>query len=239
MLRMVADLEEKVQYTIVRSSRKTLSIRVEHSGSIIVHAPRWCSRQTIEQAVLRKRQWIERTLERFSDYEPRIDHAYESGEPFYYQGDRLILAVDQAQKTGVTVKGGLLVGKSSSCEGRKRQIRAWYRMQTQQRVEAELERILAQEPAITPWIDKSKRIVVKVRYMRRRWGSCSKDGSLSFSSALMCLPYWAFVYVVYHELCHLKVFDHSIAFYQLLSTILPDHRERQRRISSQAGKWTL
>lgn len=236
---MVADLEEKVQYTIVRSSRKTLSIRVEHSGEVIVHAPGWCSHQTIEQAVLRKREWIERTIQRFSEYEPRIDHTYEIGEPFYYEGARLLLAVDETQQAPVTVKGGTLVVRSSSSEGRKRQIRAWYRDQTRQRVERELKRILTRQPSSISWVDASQDFKVTVRYMRRRWGSCSSDGSLRFSSSLMCLPYWAFIYVVYHELCHLKLFDHSPAFYQLLSTILPDHRERQGRLTSQAGSWTL
>ena len=34
-------------------------------------------------------------------------------------------------------------------------------------------------------------------------------------------------YVVVHELCHLRHFDHSAAFYALLESVLPDYRARR------------
>lgn len=63
---------------------------------------------------------------------------------------------------------------------------------------------------------------------RTRYGSCSAKNSLSFSCFLMLCPEEAIDLVVVHELCHIRHHDHSPAFYALLASVLPDHRERRK-----------
>lgn len=48
-----------------------------------------------------------------------------------------------------------------------------------------------------------------------RWGSCSHDGKISFSWRLIFAPMNAFDYVVAHEVAHLRVMDHSPAFWDI------------------------
>ena len=68
----------------------------------------------------------------------------------------------------------------------------------------------------------------RVTEARSRYGSCSAKNSLSFSCFLMLCPEEAIDLVVVHELCHIRHHDHSPAFYALLASVLPDHRERRK-----------
>lgn len=61
---------------------------------------------------------------------------------------------------------------------------------------------------------------------KTRLGSCSRKGSINYSYRLMLYPPATWDYVVVHELCHLKHFDHSRAFWQTVAAILPDYKER-------------
>lgn len=68
---------------------------------------------------------------------------------------------------------------------------------------------------------------VRITSAKTRFGSCSKDGRICYSWRLMLHPAAAREYVVVHELCHMRHFDHSPAFYALLAEFLPDYRARR------------
>jgi predicted metal-dependent hydrolase len=65
-----------------------------------------------------------------------------------------------------------------------------------------------------------------------KWGYCTRRGRLSFSWQLIALPDLLKEYVVWHELTHLRVFNHSIAFRDALSKVCPDFRNRERELDS-------
>ncbi|MBI5244743.1 MAG: M48 family metallopeptidase [Elusimicrobia bacterium] len=44
---------------------------------------------------------------------------------------------------------------------------------------------------------------------------------------LSMMPMPVFEYVVAHELCHLKTHDHSLKFWRILKSVLPDYVKRQ------------
>ena len=68
---------------------------------------------------------------------------------------------------------------------------------------------------------------VTITSARTRFGSCSAKNALSFSWRLMAWPEEAIDYVVVHELAHIRHHDHSQAFYELVASVLPDHRQRR------------
>lgn len=69
---------------------------------------------------------------------------------------------------------------------------------------------------------------IKITAARKRYGSCSGKNSLCFSCFLMRCPEEAIDLVVVHELCHIRVKNHSAAFYALLAQYLPDYKERKK-----------
>jgi predicted metal-dependent hydrolase len=63
---------------------------------------------------------------------------------------------------------------------------------------------------------------VTVRDTKSRWGSCSQNGSLSFSWRLILAPDFVRDYVVAHEVAHLKEMNHSPRFWAQVKLLSPD-----------------
>ena len=64
---------------------------------------------------------------------------------------------------------------------------------------------------------------VTIRQQRSRWGSCSAKRNLNFNWKLILAPPECLEYVVIHELAHLKVFNHSEAFWDEVRKRMPDY----------------
>ena len=64
---------------------------------------------------------------------------------------------------------------------------------------------------------------ITIRTQKRRWGSCSVNGNLSFNCLLMLAPTEVIDSVVVHELCHNKVKNHSKKFYNEVLKVFPDY----------------
>ena len=54
---------------------------------------------------------------------------------------------------------------------------------------------------------------IRIGGQRTLWGSCSPGGTLSFNWRLVLAPLEVLDYVVVHEVCHLRVPNHSRAFW--------------------------
>ncbi|MDR2848123.1 MAG: M48 family metallopeptidase, partial [Bacteroidales bacterium] len=61
-----------------------------------------------------------------------------------------------------------------------------------------------------------------IQNMANRWGSCTPKGKIILNTELIKAPKPCIKYVITHELCHLLHRNHNSAFYQLLTTEMPD-----------------
>lgn len=71
---------------------------------------------------------------------------------------------------------------------------------------------------------------ISIRNQRTRWGSCSRKGNLNFNYKLLILPPKIADYIIVHELCHLKEFNHSRDFWRLVAETIPDYREIRKKL---------
>lgn len=75
---------------------------------------------------------------------------------------------------------------------------------------------------------------LRISSARTRWGSCSAKGTISLTWRLVMAPPEILDYVIVHELAHLKVKNHSSAFWKVVETYLPGY-QNQRKWLKQNG----
>jgi predicted metal-dependent hydrolase len=78
-----------------------------------------------------------------------------------------------------------------------------------------------------------------IRGQRSRWASCSPTGTMSFNWRLLLAPEPVVDYVVWHEVCHLEVMDHSPRFWKLVARHCPDYRQHVRWLRQHGASLVL
>lgn len=77
---------------------------------------------------------------------------------------------------------------------------------------------------------------VSVKNQSSRFGSCSHSGSLNFNWQIILFPVDKFEHVIWHELTHLTVKNHSRAFWEQLAEYDKDWRENNRWLKKEGTK---
>ncbi len=64
---------------------------------------------------------------------------------------------------------------------------------------------------------------VTIKNQKTRWGSCSKKRNLNFNYKILFLSPKMRDYIIIHELCHLKEFNHSSKYWRWVAKAIPDY----------------
>ena len=63
---------------------------------------------------------------------------------------------------------------------------------------------------------------IAVKNLRNRWGSLTKSGLISLNLNLVKAPEDIVDYIILHELCHLKIKEHSHLYWDLVHKFVPN-----------------
>lgn len=66
---------------------------------------------------------------------------------------------------------------------------------------------------------------IAIKNQKTRWGSCSRKRNLNFNYKMIFLPKNIRKYIIIHELCHLKEFNHSKRYWNLVAKAIPQYKE--------------
>jgi predicted metal-dependent hydrolase len=226
--------DQKIAYTREYGSvRKTLSITVTPEGQVHVRVPHHATEAAIEAILRRRALWILRQQRHFDMFRPRTpQRRYLAGESHLYLGRRyrlLLYPVVSEQDESVRVHGGYLHLNvlNPTDPARVQQIlKAWYRVRANTVLP---ERFTTLLPAVCG-PGHTDPPSLRLRSMTTRWGSFTPSGTILLNPDLIRAPRPCIDYVVLHELCHSRYPNHSQAFYNLLTSVLPDWRERKDRL---------
>jgi predicted metal-dependent hydrolase len=201
-------------YAIRRSERaRRIRVTVDPARGVEVVLPRRAAAREAAAAVVELRPWIERRL---GEVERARASVAARGDTVPYLDETLAL-VEQPGRTRVHRRGSSLF---VPIDDRAEALERWYRRAARSEIAARLD--LACERAGFSYTS------LTIRGQRTRWASCSRGGAMSFNWRLLLAPEAVLEYVVWHEVCHLEVMDHSPRFWALLARRCPDYRQHSR-----------
>jgi predicted metal-dependent hydrolase len=217
----------EIPYSVRRSSRaRRVRVTVDPARGVEVVLPPRAAAREAAAAVSELRPWIER---RVAELERARAAIAARGNTVPYLGESLRL-VAQADRSRVRRRGDELLVPAAADE-RVGALERWYRTAARQEVAPRLER--ACELAGTGYAG------LTIRGQRTRWASCSPTGAMSFNWRLILAPAAILDYVVWHEVCHLEVMDHSARFWALLAKRCPDYGKHARWLKRYGATLTL
>lgn len=211
-----------IDYRLIRSDRRTLSISIDREGALVVRAPKRVSLKEIEAFICRKQRWITEKQEAARQAVQRI-LSFGDGTVVPFWGETLTIAFGDVKKA--VRKDGILwlpkTGKASQ------HARKWQMEQAAALI----------MPRVAYWAAQTGLQPAKIAFgsARTRWGSMNvRTRSLRLNAALIHCPQDIVDYVVVHELVHMIQPDHSAAFHAAVRRILPDADGRRAALKGYA-----
>ena len=220
-----------IEYRIRRSARRTRTIQISiDRDGVRLAAPLDAKDDELRALVVRRAPWIRKKLNALADAPPPI--RFVSGEALPYLGRTIPLTCDsaplsapvvrlEAERFQIAVPAPLT--DPERCEAIRGAVVAWYRARAARCLPA----------AVADWwgrLGSGPPPAVLVRDQRKRWGSCGSDGVIRLNWRLLMLDDSLIEYVVVHELSHLRVPNHSPAFWKVVAQSIPDVAQRHRRL---------
>jgi predicted metal-dependent hydrolase len=219
-----------IKYELIYTRRKTLGIAVHPDKRVTVRAPLGSSLADVEAVVHKKSRWIRKKQQEFEEYPPALPpRLYVSGETHLYLGQSYRLLVSEDKSEGVALANGRLflqVRDKTDLARKSKLLEKWYRQQAKIIFRERLEAVYPRAAHFgIPYPE------MKIRKMKKRWGSCSTKGTILLNLRLIQTPKVSIDYVIIHELAHLKEHNHSRAYYNLLDRLMPDWREQRELLN--------
>jgi predicted metal-dependent hydrolase len=206
---------DEIEYTVRRSARaRRVRVTVDAARGVEVVLPQRAPEREAAAAVRELRPWIGR---RVAELDLARAAVAARGDAVPYLGELLSLRPEPG-RTRVHRRGTELLTPAGP--EREPALERWYRRAARDEVTPRLDDACAQAG--------SGYTKLSIRGQRTRWASCSRDGAMSFNWRLLLAPEPVLDYVVWHEVCHLQVMDHSPRFWALLARHWPGYREQQR-----------
>jgi predicted metal-dependent hydrolase len=205
----------EIAYSVRRSERaRRVRVTVDAARGVEVVLPRRAPEREAAAAIRELRPWIERRIEDLA----RAGAAVAArGDAVPYLG-RPLQVTAQDGRTRVHRRGDELLAPAGAACGPA--LERWYRRAAREEIAPRLD-----QACLLAGTSYSR---LTIRSQRTRWASCSRSGAMSFNWRLLLAGEPVLDYVVWHEVCHLEIMDHSPRFWALLRKRCPDYLEHQR-----------
>ncbi len=200
-----------MNYQLIRSKRKTLSLQINNNAELVVRAPNRLSVEKIEQFIDKKHDWINKKSESIQSKKIQKT-SYIEGEKFLYLGNRYPLNINSKNPKKLAFNGNTF----SLHSGGKEEFLAWYK--------AAFKKIALPRLEYYAKNHKFNYNQVRLKSQKTLWGSCSGSNNINLNYLLICAPIAVVDYVIVHELCHTVHKNHSKDFWSLVEKILPNYK---------------
>ncbi len=216
--------EVTIPYEIIKSGRvKTSQITIDKNG-VTVRIPNTKSIQETKLMVLSKAQWIFKKRLLYKNQIPQIPQiTFKKYSTIPFKGKNYPFEVISGGNVGVKLDKNIIQFHITQKRHTIPQLQQMYQDWLVKKAETYLSNIIAKNHSIA---GKPTRITIKS--LKGRWGSTTKTGEIILNANLMKAPNKVIEYVIIHELCHLKIKEHSQKFWNMLSRYSPKYQDHTK-----------
>ncbi|MCL2077565.1 MAG: M48 family metallopeptidase [Oscillospiraceae bacterium] len=210
-----------IKYTLIRSKRKTVAIYIR-GGGVEVRAPLNLPKSYIDDFVLSKEKWLAKQLQAERErINRRVEFTLDYGALLTCRGKAYIIDKSQSKHIGVSDNSFYIPPNLTSEEIKAACVKIYKIIAKSDLAEKTFK--FANQMSL-------KLNAVKINSAKTRWGSCSSKKNINFSWFLIMAEDDVIDYVVVHELAHLIHMNHSKRFWAVVESVLPDYRQRRKKL---------
>lgn len=192
---------------IIKSFRKTISLKIDETWEIIIKAPLFVSNKRIQDFVDKHKEWIE---EKRQVVIGRVKVYVEWEKFMYFWGEYELKFLWWLKD--ITFDWINFYIDESNQNRSKLLFTNFYKKESKNYIEKRLQFIANKYDL--------KYNKLRISSAKTRWWSCSSTKNLSFSYRLIMAPVETIDYVIVHELAHLKEMNHSNNFWNLVEKMI-------------------
>ena len=204
-----------INYSVVYSERKTISIIVERDRRVVVRAPLNASEAGIAREIEKRKRLLQKKIEHNQKY-PFAKEAKEfvSGESLLYLGKNYKLFVTDESIEGILFDSKFFISKENQKHANKF-FKEWY-------INSATEIIVPKAIAIARQLGVAYNNI-NILDLKYRWGSCTPKDNIHLNWRLIKAPMTVIEYIIVHELTHLLEANHTPEFWNRVAVQQPNY----------------
>jgi hypothetical protein len=203
----------ELDYKVVYSKRKTLTITVERDCSIVVKAPQGITPEKIRQVVESRKLWLFEKTRHAQKYRP-LPHPpgkeLVPGESMPYLGRQYRIELVDGDGE-IRFEQKFLVPRALA--GKSNAFKSWFLARAEEKI---LPRVALHAKNLGVTYKEAK-----IGNGQYRWGSCTPNDNVILNWRLIKAPMFVIDYVVVHELAHLIEPNHTPRFWNIVKAQAP------------------
>ena len=207
---------ESMEAKIIRSKRKSISIRINDNGEVLVRCPQKFPLSEISKILQTKKDWIVKCVQNVQNsHNKNLD---------YYTYKKILLngkdyMVNIKNKT-IWIWDSAIKMKGNNV---KKTLSNWLQKYAQTLLFSRLDEISEK-------LGKNY-TSAKLMSARKKWGSCDNYKNIKLNFRLVMLPTIFIDYVCVHELCHTNYMNHSKNFWNEVEKFIPNCKNVKKEMS--------
>jgi predicted metal-dependent hydrolase len=213
-----------IPYQIIKTGRIKTSEVIVDADTITVRTPYNKDRVKIQKLVLGKARWILKKQKEYRETIPQlIKPSFKENTTLPYLGNNYSLVINKEHaKNCLDLTDGTFVATINKSKFTPKLLQKlyenWLNEKAQELFEDKTKKFSKDLGVLT------SQIVIK--NLRNRWGSLTKNGVLNLNLNLIKAPENVIDYIILHELCHLRIKEHSHHYWDLLHKFMPNYHDK-------------
>ena len=216
-----------IQYTVLKTNRRKTSEIIVDKDNVIVRSPSTKTNEELKQMVKQKARWIFEKQQQFKNQKSAIvrpTFSEDTTVPYFGKNCILLVQLNQKKDSVKFLNSTLTVnlkGKRPLKKEVQKIYEEWLTLKATKYLETRTMK-LGTKIGLCP----SK---ITIKNLKGKWGNASNE-TITLNTNLIKCSKDTIDYIIIHELCHLKIQDHSHRYWNLVRKHYPKYEEKIKEL---------